>query len=134
MNVVEYTIAHAIRGSCKCGKCFDSTPGNPQPEGHTANLTFMKIAANGGDKKEFLELVQNEFPNWLDGNEHSYIEIGAQLGDQGLSLMVIGLGDVLGAWKALSPDIVFPQLPQDLKMKMAGGGLVGLQAKKGENQ
>jgi hypothetical protein len=128
-ELYEYVTKYSIRGACTCEKCCDA-PENPkdkQPEGHTVNLTFFKVATKGGDKEQFLSIVREQFPNWLDGKEHSYIEIGADMGDQGIALMTIGLGHLLGVWKALSPDTVMPFLSQDMKIMMAGKGMVSLQ-------
>jgi len=130
MKLCDYVLTHTKRGACTCGKCFDA-PENPkqnQPDGHTVNLTFFKIAAESANKDEFLFLVQKEHPEWLDGEEHSYFQIGADMGDQGIALMTIGLGHLLGVWKALSPDTLMPSLPEDLKLQMAGAGMVSLQA------
>lgn len=129
MKLNEYVVAHAVRGACKCGKCVDAVahPELQQPEGHVVDLTFFKIGANGGNCKEMLALVEAEHPNWLDGKEHSYLEIGAEMGDQGLALMTIGLGHLLNVWKVLSPDTMIPFLPAEMKMKMAGMGMVSLQ-------
>lgn len=133
MKLVEYVLAHALRGACTCGKCIDAPPAPElnQPGGHTVDLTFFKVAANGGSKEELLALVEQEFPHWLDGKEHSYIELGAELGDQGLALETIGLGHLLGLWTALSPDTMMPFLPAETKQMMAGNGLVALQSKGG---
>ena len=131
MNLHEYVLANTTRGACTCGKCADA-PDNPkgkQPIGHTVNLTFFKVAATGGDKEEFLSLVRCEHPEWLDGKEHSYFTVGADVGDQGLALMTIGLGHLLGAWEALSPDTMLAFLPEALKQQMAGQGLVSLRYK-----
>lgn len=129
MKLIDYVKDHTIRGACTCGKCFDA-PKNPkekQPNGHTVNLTFFQVASKGGNKDEFLALVRQEHPDWLDGKEHSYIHVGADMGDQALALMTIGLGHLLGAWKALTPDTLMPFLPEHLKQKMAGQGMVSLQ-------
>ena len=130
MQLIDYVSAYAVRGACTCGKCCDA-PENPeekQPEGHTVDLTFFKVAAKGGYKDEFLSLVRAEHPDWLDGKEHSYLQVGGDMGDQGIALMTIGLGHLLGAWKALSPETMMPFLPPDLKQQMAGGGMVSLQS------
>ena len=130
MKLSEYVLKFAERGACTCGKCFNAPP-NPeekQSAGHTINLTFFKMSAKGGNKEEFLSIVREEYPEWLDGKEHSYINVGGEMGDQGLALMTIGLGHLLGAWKALSPDTLIPSLPLDLKKQMAGAGVVNLQS------
>jgi len=130
MTLIDYVSAYAERGACTCGKCYDA-PENPkekQPEGHTIDLTFFKVAAKGGDKDEFLSLVRTEHPDWLDGKEHSYLQVGGDMGDQGIALMTIGLGHPLGAWKALSPETMMPSLPEDIKKRMAGAGMVSLQS------
>jgi hypothetical protein len=93
MDLVEYVIKHTERGPCQCGKCFDAVknPESKQPKGHTADLTFFKVRkTNNPDAKEFRKLVEKGFPHWLDGKEHSYLETGGDIGDQGLALMAMG--------------------------------------------
>ena len=128
-GLVDYVSTKAIRGACKCGRCIDASPHpeTQQPNGHTVNLTFFEVASRGGDKAELLALVRAEHPELLDGAEHNYLEVGGKLGDQGLALMLIGLGHVLGAWKALSPHTMLPDGDDDLKIQMAGMGMVSLQ-------
>ena len=128
MILSDYVIKHARRGACQCGLCVDA-PENPkaeQPKGHTVDLTFFKVTADGGSKEEFVELVKREHSSWMDGAEHSYMEVGADMGDQGLALMTIGLGHLLKAWTAMSPDTMMPILPDNMKVKMAGMGMVTL--------
>jgi hypothetical protein len=131
-NLIEFVKKHAVRGACKCGKCYDAppnqTPATSNP--HSVNLTLFEVSiAPDSDKpspEEFLSMVKKEYPAWLDGNEHSYPEIGAAVGDQGLGLMIIGLGHLLGIWKCLSPDTLFPAFEQEIKMQLAISGSVTL--------
>lgn len=129
MELYEYVTTYATRGACTCGKCIDA-PKNPeekQPKGHSVNLTVFKVAMNdGADRAAFLLLVQTEHPHWLDGKEHNYLQVGGDMGDQGIALMTIGLGHLLGIWKALSPDTTMPFLPDDLKQQIAGQGMISL--------
>lgn len=130
----EYIRAYAIRGACTCGLCYGG-PENPeqhQPEGHTVDLTFFKVAAaNGADANVFRALVQEALPECFDGQEHNYIELGAKLGDQGCALSMIGVGHVLGIWSALSPETVLGAIVDEkLKRDMAGMGMVALLAKR----
>ena len=130
MELYDYVLTHTIRGACVCGKCCDASenPEEKQPTGHTVDLTFFKVSAVGGDKDEFSSMVQTEYPTWLDKKEHSFIEIGDDIGDQDIALMTIGLGHLPGAWKALSPDTTLPFLPSEIKQLMAGYGMVSLQS------
>jgi len=131
MSLADFVLDHTERGACTCGKCLDA-PKNPkekQPTGHTVNLTFFKVATKDvgeSSKDEFFSLVQLEYPNWLDGKEHNYLEVGADMGEQGIGLMTIGLGHLLGVWAALTPDTMMPFMPEDLKQQMAGRGFVSL--------
>lgn len=132
MKAIDYVRKHAIRGACTCGRCIDA-PKNPeqcQPDGHTINLTFFKIANNGGNKEEFERIFKKEFPHWFDGKEHSYLQAGADIGDQGLCLMAFGLGHLLGVWKCLCPETTMPFLPDDLKKQMVDGGMITIQCPK----
>ncbi len=124
--LTDYVLKYAVQGACTCGKCIPTNPEDIQLKGHTVNLTLFSVAKSGGDKEEFLSLVKEEYPEWLNGKEHNYITIGADIGDQGIALMIIGLGHLLGAWKALSPDTMMPFLEESLKQQMAGKGMVSL--------
>lgn len=129
MGLREYVVKNVIRGACTCGRCVDA-PENPeekQPSGHTADLIFFKVAQNfagDADVGAFRALVEEEYPHWLDGTEHSYLEIGADVGDQGLALMTMGLGELLGVWKLLTPESIMPFLGRDLKLRMAQTGMI----------
>lgn len=127
-RLVDYVLKNATRGDCTCGKCCDAPECNCQPNPDTVDLIFFKVARLDGDKDEFLELVKAEHPQWLDGLEHGFMEVGGDVGDQGVALMTIGLGHLLGAWKCLSPDTMMPFLDKETKMQMAGQGMIALQA------
>lgn len=129
MKLADYVNTYAIRGACTCGKCID-VPDNPkkhQPDGHTIDLTFFKVAARERAKKEdFLHFVEQDFPQWLDGKEHNYLQCGADIGDQGICLMAFGLGHLLGVWKCLCPETMMPFLDNELKIVMAGRGMIAI--------
>lgn len=133
MTLAEYVADHAVRGACKCGRCIDIDPklDDNVKNKHTVNLTFFEVGMNGDpDKESFLRLAKDEFPGWFDGEEHSYIHVGGDMGDQGIALMTIGLGHLLGAWMCMCPEILMPFLPPELKSQMAGSGMVSLKTKK----
>ncbi len=137
-NVCQFVIDHAERGACRCGKCIDQPSENQQPKGHTVDMVFFEVCAkNNPEPNRFRELVvaskQGEFGEldpW-DGKEHSYIEVGRWIGDQGLALMLMGLGAVLGLWGLMTPKML-PGLPDDLVMQMAGAGMVTIMPPKVE--
>lgn len=134
MDLADYVIKQTERGPCQCSKCFDAVknPGSKQPKGHTADLVFFKVMkVNNPDKGEFKKLVEEEFPHWLDGKEHSYLETGGDIGDQGLALMAMGLGELLGVWELLSPNNMFSFMDEGMKMKIAGTGYITIKAKLG---
>jgi hypothetical protein len=133
MTITDYIVAHVDRGECKCGKCIDVAD-KADPVGHTADLVFFKVAAKGEPSAdEFRRLTEQhkgEFAdcNPFDGNEHGYMELGGWIGDQGLALMYMGLGAVLGVFELLTPRLL-PGLPESLVMQMAGSGLVTVKTK-----
>ncbi len=139
MNLAEYIEAYAQRGACTCGRCADA-PENPeqkQPAGHTADVIFFKVSARDGASADQLKnLIREQKGDFnecdpFDGKEHSYIEIGGWIGDQGLALCLIGLGSCLGLWKLLTPYTVLGKdVPEKLAKDMAGAGLVCLQSEK----
>jgi len=133
MLLQEYVMTHTTRGECTCGKCFDR--GNsPDPDGHTVDMFFFKMSARGEPDAETLkELIrhhQGEFCelNILDGGEHSYIQVGGWIGSQQVALLLMGLGQLLGLWEILTPNIL--SIPDELKQQMAGAGMVSIRPPK----
>jgi hypothetical protein len=100
-----------------------------------ADVVFFGVVRKEGASAEKLaELIRahkDEFcaVDLFDGKDHSYFEIGDWIGDQGLALILIGLGSLLGMWTLLSPKSVFgDDLHSLIESNMAGMGYVALQA------
>jgi hypothetical protein len=131
----QYVAEHTERGECKCGRCFDVGT-KPDPSGpHTADLIFFRVVLRGSPTREEFEHLtkQNlvgEFTecNPLDGEEHSYLELGAWIGDQGAALQYMALGHLLGAFQLLTPRNMMPGVEDELAMAMAGRGMVAVKA------
>ena len=132
MGLWDYVKEKSMRGACTCGKCIDA-PKNPeklQPKGHTANLIFFKVVKRDNpDANEFRKLVEKEFPPWLDGKEHNYLECGGDMGDQGMALQTMGLGSLLGVWNLYTPENMLPSATDEFKRKLAGQGMITVQLK-----
>lgn len=112
--------------------CIDAPedPESKQPEGHTIDMAFFKVAKSPqADAAIFKALVEEEYPHWLNGEEYSYMRIGAEMGDQSIAIMTIALGDLLGVWDALTPAKML--VPQDMAVHMAGMGLLTFQCHQG---
>ena len=125
MMLWEYIRDNAIRGDCVCGMCIDASHNPEQPNGHTVDMVFFKVAKKEGANSDvFKKLVEDEFPHWLNGEEHNYINMGAEVGDQGMAIMAIALGHLLGVWKALTPALM--GIPDDLAKQMAGMGMLSM--------
>jgi hypothetical protein len=61
----------------------------------------------------------------LDGREHSYLELGGWIGDQGRALQYMALGSLLGVFDLLTPrSVIGPTIDEQLAMKLAGAGYV----------
>lgn len=130
--LTRFVLTNAIRGDCTCGSCIDAPEVALQPSGHTVDLTFFKVSAKPeASRDEFRALVQREYPALLDGKEHSFIEIGAELGDQQTALLLIGLGGLFNMWKVLSPDTMLPDLSHDMQLAFAERGMVALMTHEG---
>jgi hypothetical protein len=137
-EIIDFIEKNATRGACMCGKCADapSDPENHQPvSDHTADVQFFKVALRDQtvDKKQLRdrlrEILSNHVGtfnkvNLLDGEEHNFMEIGGYVGDQGLALTLMGLGELIGMWELLTPNKLFSSFPDDLKIQMAGQGFV----------
>ena len=138
-ELVDYVLENAERGACTCGRCIDA-PENPeekQPEGHTADLVFFKVSAKPEASADRLrELVKANVKgshcdvDLFDGEEHSYLEIGAWIGDQGVAMTLMGLGSLLGLWDLLTPRTMLPPgiLTDAMVRQMAGQGYMTVKA------
>lgn len=135
----KYIEKHVVRGACTCGKCIDA-PDNPeekQPSGHTADVQFFKVTLKDKPNKDILiQLIKEHVGSFnnidlFDGKEHGYIEIGGWIGSQNYALILMGMGKLLGLWELLTPSSMLGNLiPDDLKMQMAGSGMVSIKVKK----
>lgn len=129
MTIGQYVIDHAERGECKCGKCID-VGNKPDPQStHSVDMIFMIVSPkNEPSMDEFRKLSalhNGEFAqvNPFDGKEHSYIELGAWIGDQGLALQYMALGVSLGLFKLLSGKTML-RSTQEEALQLAGVGLL----------
>ena len=122
-KLIQYIADHTDRGECQCGLCFDKGPDREAPA-HSVNVHFFWVSArNNPTKEELKALLLAQYPNpdrLKDGP--SYIEIGGVLGDQGLALLLIGLGQLVGLWKAITPEVLGMSGP--MAQQMAGSGFV----------
>lgn len=131
MNSLQKFIEnHVERGTCRCEKCIDHPGEDKQPNGHTVDMVFFEVCPKDNpDAKQLRELIKQnkkgcfgDLDPW-DGKEHSYIEVGGWIGDQGLALMLMGLGKALGLWELMTPKML-PDLPDSLIQQMAGMGMI----------
>lgn len=132
-ELAEYVQKHAVRGTCKCGKCADHPGEDSQPAGHTADVFFFEVANDGGDVDKLRSLVESakvgEFcsVDVFDGKDHGYMELGGWIGDQGLAMTLMGLGHVLGLWKVFTPKVL--GVSEELASQMAGMGMVSISSR-----
>ncbi len=133
MKLWEYVQNHAIRGDCRCGLCIDAADSPEQPAGHTADLVFFEVSkTEEANEVEFRSLIEDEFPDWLNGEEHNYIQMGAEIGDQGAALMAMGLGSLLGLWNLITPKTL--GISDEAALQMAGVGMLSIMAYKPEEK
>lgn len=140
-NLVQYVKDHTLRSACTCGKCVDAGDPNVYLLPHTINMYFFDVCAvNNPIKEEFLALIAkhegafNEM-NPLEG-EHSYIEVGGWIGDQGLGMQFMALGKLLDLWNVMHPGLILDVNIAEQKQladMMAGRGMVSIVQKPQES-
>lgn len=128
-ELVEFVRHHTERTACRCGKCL--TNGPDKLPGHTADMVFFEVSAVNDPDPETLKrlLKENVKGEWadldmLDNKEHSFIEVGGWIGDQGIAMQLMGLGWLLKLWQCMTPRML--NIPDELAMQMAGAGYVSL--------
>lgn len=99
------------------------------------DMVFFHVAVSGDATADALRRLigehKGDFCNVdpLDGKEHSYIELGAWLGDQGLALCFMAMGVKLGLWALLSPSTMLgAAISREDALRMAGNGFVAISA------
>lgn len=106
-----------------------------QTENDAIDTHFLKVyMVNSPNVSDFKDLISNytgEFTTIdpFDGNEHSYIQLGAYLGSQDLALRFMALGQYLDLWEILTPERMFgSSLIQTTIDILAEQGLVTIKA------
>ena len=136
-TIQQYVMDAIERGECKCGRCTD-VGDKPDPQGpHTVDMIFFKaaLASTHANAEEFMRLSKENEGDYVqvdpfNGKEHSYLELGGWLGDQGIALCYMALGTLLGVFDLYTPRTVLPQGISDVQvMQLAGAGLVTVKSK-----
>ena len=128
MKLDTYVMNHTGR-LCEC--CAEKEAKDPTVK--SADMIFFKVVAVKDPKADELrELIKNHQSEYgpidlFDGKEHSYIEIGGFIGDQGAALLLMALGSILGLWKLMTPRML-PGIPEDMVQSMAGIGYITIQS------
>lgn len=136
-DLAKYVIDQCIRGGCTCGKCIDAPAKKFQPDGHTVDVQFFKVALKNSDadkeiiKNNFIQLIKNHQGIYkeidlLDGEEYDFIDIGRWIGNQGIALTLMGMGELLGMWKVTTPNRVAPDFSEETRDMLARAGFISI--------
>lgn len=92
----------------------------------TVDVEFMVVGvdrAKAESHKDELTSILKDYPEpaRLAGGP-SYIEVGAEIGDQGAAFQLFALGKVLGLWDVITPTTM--GFKGEQARQMAGGGYV----------
>lgn len=106
MNLRQFIATYSVVLPCTCSE--------GDKEGNlSVGFFHVELKDAPADAAEQLKkLMAEQKPVWcdnvdpLDGQPHSFEELGAWLGDQEPALRLIAMGDLLGLWKAYVGDIV----------------------------
>lgn len=94
---------------------------------------FIKV----GIDKDLAEIEREHFVAWLDENmpkdrEVGYMELGGIVGSQDMALEIMALGEALGLWKILTPEVM--HMPKEMWDPMAGMGMVTVSGYRSQSQ
>lgn len=106
MNLRKFIAAHTVVLPCTCAE--GDKAGN-------ISIGFFHVElkdAPADAADQLKKLMAEQKPAWcddvnpLDGQPHSFEELGAWIGDQERALRLIAMGDLLGMWKSYVGDVV----------------------------
>ncbi len=114
-----------------CGRCADTG-------GHTVDLQFFKVALKNSRltdsdkevmKNTLIQLIKDHKGIYgdidlFDGNEHNFVEIGGWIGNQGVALELMAMGELLGIWKVITPDGIAPDFSEETRKMLAEAGYI----------
>lgn len=126
-NFIAYILGYSERRACTCNACFGS---NPDSEARHFTLNgFFPVKIVGNPTKEKFTQLAEAAGVWPYNTEMSYIQMGAELGDQGLALQAMAMGDLLKAWVMMTPRRILGNLINEQTEKsMLGMGMVTVKA------
>ncbi len=121
-----------------CGRCVDTSAKKSQTDGHTVDLQFFKVALKNSRltdsdkeimKNTLIQLIKDHKGIYgdidlFDGNEHNFVEIGGWIGNQGVALELMAMGELLGIWKVTTPDGIAPNFSEETRKMLAEAGYI----------
>lgn len=66
-ELYDFIDRYAERGDCRCGHCIDAPADPKQPQGHTADMVFFKVAAKT-DRLTFVTFADDHSVSAYLGN------------------------------------------------------------------
>lgn len=93
------------------------------PTVEKVDMVFLTIGVDKAEAEKHraeLHQILSEYPRFKDGP--SYIEVGAEIGDQGAAFQLFALGKVLGFWDVITPALM--GFKGEEARDMAGSGFI----------
>lgn len=103
MGLFEYVRDNSVKSAGLDDDVPVDVHGKPL-KGETADVCFFHVALGPSAEREtFLKLVNDEYPGWLDGMQRSFLQIGAEIGDDCIALQTMAMGKLLNVWDLTAP-------------------------------
>lgn len=103
-NLIEFIKTHTAADPCNCNEC-NGKPADQKPE-HTIFVGFFVMSLRNNPDPAVLEKLTKENIKGsfcdidvFNGDPLNYIQLGGWIGDQGLAILFMGLGRLLGLWE-----------------------------------
>jgi len=93
------------------------------PTVEKVDMVFLTVGVDKAEAEKHraeLHKILSEYPRFKDGP--SYIEVGAEIGDQGAAFQLFAVGKVLGFWDVITPMTL--GFKGDEARDMAGRGFI----------
>ena len=134
MSLTLYVIEHSKRVSPEEWQHLTSSNSSSLPEKGADVIFFVVTLRDNPTREELLAEIKSYRGvkidlDIFDGAEHSFMDLGIWLEQQGLALQLMGMGALLDLWELRTPYTIYGKsLSRKEALRIAQGGQITIRA------